>query len=355
MDNYNIDFFLANDDFVSWARSRKSVEGTPWQALIASDPNIRSDFEQARILVLEWEALPSQLSDVKMDQHISRIMTSVSARESAGLPAKNLFGIWYKVAAILIVTLGVSWLAMRQNQKSKDFTYENLTRHVESPLTEISNVSGKDYEVSLPDGSKVILSKDSRISFSKSILRDSTRNVYLKGDGYFDVAKDKKHPFLVYTGGLVTRVVGTSFKISSLGSKVSVLVKSGKVAVYRMSAAEVSVKNDFLLTPNQEAVYLEDQNLISKKLADHPVVVEDQQALQSFDYVETPVSAIFSTLEKAYQIKISYDPEIFKNCKLTIPLKEEPFFTKLDIICRTIQAKYKISGDVVIISGGGCN
>ena len=159
----------------------------------------------------------------------------------------------------------------------------------------------------------------------------------------------------MYTGGLVTRVVGTSFKISSLGSKVSVLVKSGKVAVYRMSAAEVSVKNDFLLTPNQEAVYLEDQNLISKKLADHPVVVEDQQALQSFDYVETPVSAIFSTLEKAYQIKISYDPEIFKNCKLTIPLKEEPFFTKLDIICRTIQAKYKISGDVVIISGGGCN
>jgi hypothetical protein len=149
--------------------------------------------------------------------------------------------------------------------------------------------------------------------------------------------------------------VGTSFKISSSGTNVSVAVKTGKVAVYRMQEAESDHKENLLLTPNQKAEYLAEKNLISKKLVENPVVLQGQEEILKFDFIDAPASGIFDSLEKAYGIHIRYEAEAFNNCNITIPFREEPFFTKLDIICRTIEAKYEIVGNDVIISGKGCN
>lgn len=353
--NYHIDFFLANDEFVEWVHSGKSIEGTSWEALVNSDPNIRSEFEQARTLILEWKDLPSQISDQRLSHNIQKIMASVDDRDEVRIPFRDRYGIWFKMAAILLLTVGLGWIVMRKEKGADAYTYEKLTQQAGPELIEVYSDRSNDYEVALPDGSKVMLSKGSRLSYSKHLLTDPTRNVYLKGDGFFQVTKDTKHPFLVYTGGLVTRVVGTSFKISSRGTEVSVAVRSGKVAVYRMHEFENDSRDDFLLTPNQKAVFVADRNQISKKLVEDPVVLQGQEKALRFDYVESPVSAIFDSLEKAYGIKIIYDPAALSNCNITIPLREEPFFTKLDIICRTIQAKYNVSGNDVIISGKGCN
>jgi ferric-dicitrate binding protein FerR (iron transport regulator) len=353
--NYNIDFFLADDRFVEWVHSGEPIEGTRWEALLHADPAVGAELEQARTLILEWKHLPSQLSDQKLSDDIRRIMASVDGRKTPKVPFYVAFGAWYKIAAVLLLTVGLAWLLARRNGGIKDYTYEKLTAESGSELVEIANDRDADHEVTLPDFSKIVLSKGSKISYSKHLLDDSTRNVYLKGDGFFFVAKDKKHPFLVYTGGLVTRVVGTSFKISSRGADVSVAVKSGRVAVYRMLKPENDRKEDLLLAPNEKAEYLSEKNLISKKLVENPVVLPGQEEALSFDYVETPVSHIFDSLEKAYGIRIVYDAETFSNCNITIPFREEPFFTKLDIICRTIQAKYTVSGSGVVISGEGCN
>lgn len=358
MDNpnhYHIDSFLADDKFVAWVHSGEPIEGTQWEALLNADPRVGAELEQARMLILEWKHLPSQLSDQKFSDDIQRIMTSVDERGNTKVPFYGALGMWYKIAAVLVLTVGVGWLVLRKSSGAKDYTYEKLTANAGSELVEISNDRNADHQVTLPDGSTVTLSKGSRISYSKRLTMDPTRNVYLKGEAFFNVMKDKKHPFLVYTGGLVTRVVGTSFKISSHGADVSVAVKTGKVAVYRMAESETGSKDDLLLMPNQKAVFSGDQNLISRKLVEAPAVLEGQEETLSFDYVETPVSKIFDSLEKAYGIKIVYDAETFRGCSMTIPFREEPFFTKLDIICRTIQAKYTVSGNDVVISGAGCN
>ena len=353
--HYHIDFFLADDDFVTWANSGKPVEGTRWEALVNTDPAVRAELEQAKMLVLEWKYVPSQLSDEKLSDGIQRIMTSVNGRSEAITPIGNAFGIWYKIAAVLLLAVGIGWLANRQINGAKEYTYEKLTAEAGPELVEISNDRPADYKVKLPDGSEITLSKGSRISYSRHLTTDSTRNVFLKGDGFFQVVKDSKHPFLVYTGGLVTRVVGTSFKISSSGTNVSVAVKTGKVAVYRMEESENDHKQNLLLTPNQKAEYLAERNLISKKLVENPVVLQGQEEILNFDFVEVPASEIFDSLEKAYGIHIRHDAEAFNNCNITIPFREEPFFTKLDIICRTIEAKYEVVGNDVIISGKGCN
>jgi transmembrane sensor len=353
--DYNIDYFLADDRFVAWVHSDEPIEGTHWEVLRDSDPALRTELEQARMLILEWKHLPSQLSDQKRSDGIQRIMTSIDGRDAKRAPFYNAFRSWYSIAAALVLTAGLGWLVIRKTSDAKEYTYEKLTAHAGSELVEISNDRDAEYGVKLPDGSNITLSKGSRISYSKHLTLDSTRNVYLKGSGFFHVAKDKKHPFLVYTGGLVTRVVGTSFEISSRGADVSVAVKTGKVAVYRMQESENDHKADLLLTPNQKAEYMSEKNEISKKLVENPVVLQGQEETLSFDYVESPVAKIFDSLEKAYGISIIYDAATFSNCNITIPFRDEPFFTKLDIICRTIQAKYTVSDNGVVISGEGCN
>nr|WP_295923019.1 FecR family protein [uncultured Dyadobacter sp.] len=353
--HYNIDFFLADDRFVAWVHSGAAIEGTEWDVLRKSDPEMGAGLEQARALILEWKHLPSQVSDEKVSDDIQRIMTSINGRETTRTPFYNALPTLYKIAAALVLTAGLGWLLLRTTSGTKHYTYEKLTAESGSELVEVLNDRNADYEVKLPDGSRITLSKGSRISYSKHLTQDSTRNVYLKGDGFFSVVKDKKHPFLVYTGGLVTRVVGTSFRISSRGADVSVAVKSGKVAVYRMRENENGQKENLLLTPNQQAEYFSDKNVISKKLVENPVVLQGQEETLSFDYVESPVSKIFDSLEKAYGISIVYDAATFANCNITIPFREEPFFTKLDILCRTIQARYTVSGNEVVISGTGCN
>ena len=358
MDNpnhYHIDSFLADDKFVAWVHSGEPIQGTQWETLLNADPHIAAELEQARMLILEWKQLPSQLSDQKLSDDIRRIMTSVDERSNTSVPFYSALGTWYKIAAVLVLAVGIGWLVLWKSNDAKDYTYEKLTANAGSELVEISNDRDADQLVKLPDGSTITLSKGSRMSYSKRLTMDPTRDVYLKGDGFFSVVKDKKHPFLVYAGGLVTRVVGTSFKISSRGADVSVAVKSGKVAVYRMQESENDRKDDLLLTPNQKAVFSGEQNLIARKLVEAPAVLEGQEETLSFDYVETPVSKIFDSLEKAYGIRIVYDAETFSGCNMTIPFREEPFFTKLDIICRTIQAKYTVSGNDVVISGAGCH
>lgn len=352
--NYNSDFFLSNDAFVEWVKSGNALEGTVWEAMIQADPGIQSDFQLARKIVLEWQATPSQLSDLQLAKGIEKIMSSVNEREPAKIRRIG-YSLLLKIAAILLFTAGLGWLAFEQYNDIDRYAYETVTAKDKVRLIEITNSKNGDEEVALPDGSTVILAKGSRLSYSRFFLTDSTRDVYLKGNGFFQVTKDKNHPFKVFTNGLVTRVLGTSFKISSQGSSISVAVHSGKVAVYSMERTSRKSKTDILLMPNQEAVFAVKENEISKKLVEQPIVLQGEEKVLSFDYVESPVSAIFDALEKAYGIEIDFDPEGLKNCTVTLPLKEEPFFTKLDIICRTIQATYKLSDDKVIISSKGCN
>jgi transmembrane sensor len=352
--NYNFDFFLSDDTFVAWVRSGKPVEGTVWEPLIQSDSEIQSNFELARKIVLEWQQVPSQLSDLQLKKGVERIMSSVSEGEPDRIRRIG-YSLLLKIAAAVLFTVGLAWLALEQFNDTDRYAYGTVTAKDKVRLIEITNGKNKDEQISLPDGSTVVLAKGSRLSYSKSLLTDSTRDVYLKGDGFFQVTKDKDHPFKVFTNGLVTRVLGTSFKISSKGLSISVAVRSGKVAVYSMEKSGNKPKADILLMPNQEAVFAINENEISKKLVEQPVVLQGEEKVLSFDYVESPVSAIFDALEKAYGIKIDYDPQVLKNCTITLPLKEEPFFTKLDIICRTIQASYELSGDKVIISSKGCN
>ena len=95
----------------------------------------------------------------------------------------------------------------------------------------VSNESLEPKEVALKDGSVITLNRDSRIVYTDE-FGITGRDVELTGEAFFKIARDTLRPFLIRTGELTTRVVGTRFNIRRNETSVNVTVSEGKVKVY---------------------------------------------------------------------------------------------------------------------------
>ena len=108
--------------------------------------------------------------------------------------------------------------------------------------------NGKSLLVELPDGSKAHLHPGSSLKFPIKFL-GNTREVELKGEAYFVVAKDVQHPFIVFANNMQVSVLGTEFNIAAYhGDIPTVTLITGSV---RVSAK--TVKNEMILKPGQQA------------------------------------------------------------------------------------------------------
>jgi len=79
----------------------------------------------------------------------------------------------------------------------------------------LSTSNGETYQVRLPDGSAVWLNAASSLTYSANLIQNGRRSVTLSGEAYFQVAKDKSHPFVVSTAGQQVEVLGTHFNVNA--------------------------------------------------------------------------------------------------------------------------------------------
>ena len=118
----------------------------------------------------------------------------------------------------------------------------------------ISTPRGKDYELVLSDGTVVLLNADSKITFPTRFTGNK-RTVKLVGEAYFKVSKNKHRPFIVETGNLYTKVLGTEFNLKAYPhSDVNVTLIKGSVAV-NAEGKEVMLK------PGENAEYSENKDI----------------------------------------------------------------------------------------------
>lgn len=110
-----------------------------------------------------------------------------------------------------------------------------------------TTAKGQTYGFTLPDGTKVWLNADSRISFARQFTK-KTRELFLEGEAYFEVAKDKKHPFIVATNGQQIEVLGTHFNVNSYKDE------SGTATTLLEGSVKIKAGNQQkIITPGQQA------------------------------------------------------------------------------------------------------
>jgi len=132
---------------------------------------------------------------------------------------------WSSIAAAIVFLFSVSVVFYQITKPDR------IQKQKTEALIVKSNPAGQKLKVFLPDGSIVWLNSASDLSYEKE-FDDSTRNLYLKGEAYFEVIKDAKRPFVVHTGDLATTAIGTSFNIEAFDTnKITVSLTSGSVNV----------------------------------------------------------------------------------------------------------------------------
>ena len=94
---------------------------------------------------------------------------------------------------------------------------------------------GKKFEVQLSDGTVIHMNSGTSLRYPVQFLKNKSRQVYLTGEAYFEVSKDKEHPFTVNTQEVNVEVLGTKFNVNSYTEDTStdVVLVEGKVSLYK--------------------------------------------------------------------------------------------------------------------------
>lgn len=169
----------------------------------------------------------------------------------------------------------------------------------EQTYNTLSTAKGEQYQVNLPDGTKVWLNAASSLTYAPSFSGRVERNVQLSGEAYFEVAKDKLHPFIVKTGGQEVKVLGTHFNINSYRDE-----PSEKTTLLEGS---VNISNKAVLQPGQQSVVTKSGD-IKVQQADLSGAVAWKNGY--FQFNDVPLETIMRQISRWYDIDVIYKGSI---------------------------------------------
>ncbi|GAB3985939.1 FecR family protein [Spirosoma daeguense] len=360
--HYGFEEFLADDEFQQWVRAGSPVDVTVWQRIVDDFPEKQVDLERAREFILSWQQQET-FSEAEVEQGIQRILASKDAQQRSTFQWEgSRWASAWRVAAAIVVLLGLGWSIWLTTQSTREQAELPFAAQTPADLQKIINTETGFKQIDLPDGSQIKLAPAAQVTYSARMNSELSRNVFLTGEATFTVTKNPQKPFMVYANGLVTQVVGTSFTVKALNNvdRVTVVVHTGKVAVFPLTSLKAAQKSQqriakqILLTPNQQVVFDKTSEQLTASLVKNPTLIRKPDNNQYFVFRNAPITEVFQKLEKSYGVTIQFDDNVLKNCNLTVPLSDEPLFTKLDIICQTIGATYEVWGTRIVIAGNGC-
>ena len=264
--------------------------------------------------------------------------------------------IWYRAAAAVVITMLAGLGLYLYGERNISEEGLSVTK------TNISHLTNDTKNITLhmlSDGTVITLQPNGSIEFPDVFPADK-REIVLKGEAFFDVTKDKNRPFIINTGDVTVKVLGTSFNVRAYeGAKeITVAVKTGKVSVYakggEIDAKKNTNKQEVILTPNQEVVYNIVNENFSRKIVDDPQIILEKPTLFAMEYDATPVAKIFQVVEENYGIDIVYDEAALSLCSLTTSMAEEGLYERIEIICQAIGAKYEMVDGKIVVTSSGC-
>ena len=353
---FNVEDLAADDYFKEWVCSPTPDTEAFWKDFLKEYPERYYQVEEARRLVIGLRETQQKSTPMGQVETIWNRIEHTLERSHPVPVVRWLTGQrGWQAAAVLLLMLGAGWFGRHQltgiNAPKKVLTQAT------TEWTETINEANQLMQIQLADGSRVNLQKGGRLRYRKE-LAGVQREVYLTGDAFFCVKKNPQKPFVVYANGLVTKVLGTSFRINAPegASTVTVDVKTGRVSVYpnQPGRGHDPESNGMVLTPNQKAVFHCAAATLDKVLVDSPTVLISQKELQQFVFEDAPVARVFKAVERAYGVAIIFDEEVMQHCTLTLSLDDEDLFQKLDVICKVLDAQYKLIDAQVVIYSKGC-
>ncbi|TCC87960.1 FecR family protein [Pedobacter frigiditerrae] len=275
-----------------------------------------------------------------------RIFDPIKNHVSTTRETRKLWQYISIAASILLICSAGLWIWQSENQK------DDVIAKIQT------STSGKIIKVYLPDQSIVWLKGNSRLDYP-SKFSDSTRNVTLHGEALFEVAKDKRHPFVIQAGKYVTRVLGTSFNINEnqINKTFRLTVFTGKVAVFSSSVDRKNkTTSPIIVTPGNEFAVLNPSvtpRVIAAPSTEKAEMFYGTEYDMNFENVG--FNEVKQRIEKKFNILINADSDKYSYCTISADVTDQSLESTLKVICSALDIKYSINKDQITLTGGGCN
>lgn len=169
----------------------------------------------------------------------------------------------------------------------------------------LSTARGEQYQVVLPDGSHVWLNAASSLKYPASFADQQQRKVELTGEAYFEVAKDKAHPFIVKTAQQEVEVLGTHFNVEAYSDELAIktTLLEGSVQVAALNGSKVKIK------PGEQAYLI--NNGLNIREADLDAAVAWKNG--EFMFNSEPLENIMNKVARWYDVKIEFKANDMKS------------------------------------------
>jgi ferric-dicitrate binding protein FerR (iron transport regulator) len=316
-----------------------------------------------------WVAAPTVEPKTTNEEelHFNKIMNTATADEiieQAGIPQSKKHRSYYRigatalgVAAVFVLSFFI-WTANHLSTNNSNYHHN-----------EIVAKRGTKSKLILPDGSQVWLNSESKLSYNSS-FNDSIREVTLEGEAYFDVVKDKKHPFVVKTSAISIHVLGTAFNVKSYQQDptIETTLVRGMIEVHKNNEPDAS---KIILRPNEKLVYNKPAASIIKQVGQNLVPVNNTDQIISISALPSNIadsarketswvygrlvfdgdsfSSLAEKMERWYNVKINIKNNKVANYRFAGVFEKENIEEALKALQLIAMFKYTIHENEIII------
>ncbi|SJN52275.1 MULTISPECIES: FecR domain-containing protein [Sphingobacterium] len=279
-----------------------------------------------------WDSLPQALEapEVDVDQawakfRAARANRSADRNDTRDRKTVDIGWNWWAAAAVLLMC-------------SLGFYYFDKSNRQEQNLYSTTSV----LKNTLPDGSTVTLNKNSKLAYSSTWM-NAARSVKLEqGEVFFQVLKDRAHPFVIASGKSKITVLGTSFNVRRHVDATEVIVATGLV--------KVSYNNHEIYLHPKEMITVKDNDTTTVSVKQVPDQFYKYYVDREFIFENTSLERVVELLSKAYEQKIVIDVAADKKLLLTATFKQNTLNDILKVIADTFKSKVIIKDSIIHIT-----
>lgn len=227
------------------------------------------------------------------------------------------------------------------------YTYNGTTNRSarKAGFNTISTPRGGEFQIVLPDGTKVWLNAASSLKFPTQFSK-TERKVELQGEGYFEVAKNEASPFIVSTANQIVTVLGTHFNINSYQDErdVKTTLIEGSVQVSSSKKSDESEIQKVRLKPNQQSILAEAGLNVINVDSDESIAWKNGY----FNFQHADLEMVMRQLSRWYDIDIEYQGKIPSET-FTGKVYRNMNISEVFEVLEFAQVNFKIEGKKMII------
>jgi len=245
-----------------------------------------------------------------------------------------------------------SELAVLNDQEAIQIDQDSIVKadiaDTKEAMNEMIIPFGKKSKLTLADGTIVWLNAGSRFAFPQK-FEGSNREVFLDGEAYFEVAKNKEQPFIVHSNDFQIEVLGTKFNVCGYSSDnySEALLLEGSVNIRVKGRL---FKDELLMSPNQKATWSKERKEISLHSEPSPEL-SIAWVKGWYEFSDENLEQVLTKIERYYNVKFQYNPAFISRAlpvsgKLDL---KESIGEVMTVISEVAKIDYQIAGDNLII------